>query len=129
MKKERTLYQLYAGHDRGSALSVAGGAFRLLSLLLIAAALYTLALLLSGFRVTLAGGLGTAFLFLMDELDDELLAAFFLWGLVIACRYTASCSRRRPGCWSSRSRRPSRPRRLRQRRRRRWSRPFCKPIL
>ena len=25
----------------------------------------------------------------MDELDDELLAAFFLWGLVIACRYTA----------------------------------------
>ena len=90
MKKERTLFQLYAGHDRASALSVAGGAFRLLSLLLIAAAaLYTMALLLSGFRVTLAGGLGTAFLFLMDELDDELLAAFFLWGLVIACRYTA----------------------------------------
>ena len=33
MKKERTLFQLYAGHDRASALSVAAGisACRLLS--------------------------------------------------------------------------------------------------
>ena len=89
MKKEQKLFQLYADNNRASNLSIAGGAVKLLSiLLLIGAVLCTLAIGLSGFRIASAGGVGTAFIFLMDELDDELLAAFFLWGLVIACRYT-----------------------------------------
>ena len=88
--KKHPWFQLYPDHPSASRLSVIGGGVKLLSLFVLAAAiLYTPALLLAGFRIVAAGGLGTAFLFLMDELDDELLAAFFLWGLVIACRYTA----------------------------------------
>ncbi len=90
MKKEQKLFQLYADNNRASNLSIAGGAVKLLSiLLLIGAVLCTLAIGLSGFRIASAGGVGTAFIFLMDELDDELFTAFFLWAAVIACRYVA----------------------------------------
>ena len=90
MKKKQKLFQLYAGNSRASNLSVAGGAVKLLSILLIIAAiLCTLALLISGLRITMAGGLGTALVFLIDELDDELFTALFLWGLVVTCRYIA----------------------------------------
>lgn len=91
MKKEQKWFHLYHGNSAASNLSIAGGAVKLLSVLfLIAAILCTLALVLSGLRVTMAGGPGTAFIFLMDELDDELFTAFLLWGAVAACRYTAS---------------------------------------
>ena len=55
----------------------------------IAAILTSLGLLLAGLRLTMAGGLGTALIFLMDEMDDEVFTAFFLWGAVVACRYVA----------------------------------------
>ena len=90
MKREQKWFQLYAGHPTASNLSIAGGAVKLFSLfLLIAAVLSTLALLLAGLRLTMAGGPGTALIFLMDEMDDLLLAAFFLWSGVAVCRYAA----------------------------------------
>lgn len=90
MKREQKWFQLYAGHTTASNLSVAGGAVKLFSLLLlVAAVLTTLGLFLAGLRLTMAGGLGTALIFLMDEMDDEVFAAFFLWGAVVACRYIA----------------------------------------
>lgn len=91
MKKDQKLFRLYADHPHASNLSIAGGAAKLLSVFLMVAAIpCTLALLLSAFRITMAGGFGTALIFLMDELDDELVMAFFLWGTVVACRYVAS---------------------------------------
>ena len=91
MKQRRAWFQLYPGSSAASNLSIAGGAVKLLSVLLVIAALLcTSALALSGLRVTLAGGPGTAFIFLMDELDDEVFTAFLLWGAVAACRYAAS---------------------------------------
>ena len=90
MKREQKWFQLYAGHPTASNLSIAGGAVKLFSLfLLIAAVLSTLALLLVGLRLTMAGGPGTALIFLMDEMDDEVFTAFFLWGAVAALRYIA----------------------------------------
>lgn len=91
MKKDQKLFQLYADQPHASNLSIAGGAAKLLSVFLMVAAIpCTLALLLSTFRITMAGGLGTALIFLMDELDDELVMTFLLWGAVVACRYVAS---------------------------------------
>ena len=91
MKNGRKWFRLYADHPKASNLSIAGGALRLLAIFLMAAAIpCTLALLLSGFRITMAGGVGTALILLMDELDDELLMAFFLWGMAAASRYAAS---------------------------------------
>ena len=91
MKKEQKWFHLYHGNSAASNLSIAGGAVKLLSVLfLIAAILCTLALVLSGLRVTMAGGPGTAFIFLMDELEDQIFGAFLLWGMVAACRYVSS---------------------------------------
>ncbi len=91
MKKDQKLFRLYADHPHASNLSIAGGAAKLLSMLFIVAAIpCTLALLLSAFRITMAGGFGTALIFLMDELDDELVMAFLLWSAVVACRYVAN---------------------------------------
>lgn len=90
MKQTHKWFQLYEGHPTASNLSIAGGAVKLFSLLLlIGAVLSTLGLLLAGLRLTAAGGFGTALIFLMDEMDDEVFTAFFLWGAVVACRYIA----------------------------------------
>lgn len=91
MNKGQKWFKLYAEQPKASNLSIAGGALKLLSFFLMAAALlYTLALALAGFRIALAGGIGTAFIFLMDELEDQIFGAFLLWGMVAACRYLAS---------------------------------------
>ena len=91
MKKKFQWFQLYPDHQQASRLSIAGGGVRLLSFFVLAAAcLYTLALLMAGFRIVVAGGLGTAFLFLMDEMDEMLFGAFFLWGAFAVCRFAVS---------------------------------------
>ena len=90
MKREKN-FTLYPDSAAASNLSIAGGAVRLVSvLLLVAAVLTTLALAAAGVRVTLAAGLSSALIFVMDELDDLVFSAFLLWGLVAACRYVAS---------------------------------------
>ena len=91
MKHEQKWFRLYAEHPAASNLSIAGGAVKLLSYFLMAAALlFTLAVVLAGFRIAMAGGIGTAFIFLMDELEDQIFGAFLLWGMVAACRYVSS---------------------------------------
>ena len=88
--KKHPCFQLYPDHPSASRLSVIGGGVKLLSLFVLAAAiLYTPALLLAGFRIVAAGGLGTTFLFLMDEMDEMVFGAFFLWGVFAICRYAA----------------------------------------
>lgn len=90
-KNDKKLFQLYAGQPHASNLSIAGGAVKLLALLLMVAALpTTLALLLSIFRIAMAGGLGTALIFLMDELDEEFFMAVCLWGAVLMSYYVAN---------------------------------------
>ena len=90
MKQKQRWFQLYPESDRASNLSIAGGAVKLFSLLLvIAASAATLALLLAGLRLTAAAGISTALIFLLDELGEGVFLAFFLWGAVLACRYAA----------------------------------------
>ena len=91
MNKGQKWFKLYAEQPKASNLSIAGGAVKLLSYFLMAAALlFTLAVVLVGFRIAMAGGIGTAFIFLMDELEDQIFGAFLLWGMVAACRYVSS---------------------------------------
>ena len=67
MKQKQSWFQLYPESNRASNLSIAGGAVRLLSLLLLIAAIgATLVLLLAGARLTAAAGVGTALIFLLD---------------------------------------------------------------
>lgn len=91
MSKKQKWFTLYEESAAASNLSIAGGAVKLVSLLLMIAAVpCTLALLLAAARLTMAGGLGTALIFVMDELDDLVFSAFFLWGCAAACWYAAS---------------------------------------
>ena len=90
MKQKQSWFQLYPESNRASNLSIAGGAVRLLSLLLLIAAIgATLVLLLAGARLTAAAGVGSALIFLLDELGEGVFLAFFLWGAVLVCRYAA----------------------------------------
>lgn len=90
MKKRKPLFQLYADSNRASNLSIAGGAVRVFSILILAAAvLCTLVLLLPGFRIASVGGIGTGLLFIMDELTGIVVGAFLLWAVFAGCRYTA----------------------------------------
>lgn len=89
-KQKQSWFQLYPESSRASNLSIAGGAVKLLSILLLIAAIpATLALLLVVLRMTAAAGAATALIFLMDEMDEGVFLAFFLWGAVLACRYAA----------------------------------------
>ena len=68
MKQKQSWFQLYPESNRASNLSIAGGAVRLLSLLLLIAAIgATLVLLLAGARLTAAAGVGTALIFLLGS--------------------------------------------------------------
>ena len=90
MKQKQSWFQLYPESSRASNLSIAGGAVKLLSILLLVAAIpATLAVLLVVLRMTAAAGAGTALIFLMDEMDEGVFLAFFLWGAVLVCRYAA----------------------------------------
>ena len=86
VKKGRGWFQTYEENPTATNLSMAGGGARLLSILLLIAAIpCTVAVLMAVARVSM----GTALIFLMDEMDDLLLAAFFLWSGVAVCRYAA----------------------------------------
>ena len=80
MKQKQSWFQLYPESNRASNLSIAGGAVRLLSLLLLIAAIgATLVLLLAGARLTAAAGVGTALIFLLDELGRACSWPSSLW--------------------------------------------------
>ena len=90
VKKGRGWFQTYEENPTATNLSMAGGGARLLSILLLIAAIpCTVAVLMAVARVSMVGSVGTALIFLMDEMDDLLLAAFFLWSGVAVCRYAA----------------------------------------
>ena len=87
VKKGRGWFQTYEENPTATNLSMAGGGARLLSILLLIAAIpCTVAVLMAVARVSMVGSVGTALIF---QMDDLLLAAFFLWSGVAVCRYAA----------------------------------------
>ena len=87
MKKKQPWFELYPDSDAASRLSIAGGAVKLLSILvLVAAVLYSLTVLWMLFRVGPGG-----------VLDEGFLPLFVLWGLFAACRYAASVLQAKAG--------------------------------
>ena len=91
MKKKGPSFHLYPENDAASRLSVAGGGVKLLStLVLVAAILYSAAALWVILRVTMAWGMGGALHHLLDDAEEGLFGLFVLWGLFAACRYAAS---------------------------------------
>ena len=82
VKKGRGWFQTYEENPTATNLSMAGGGARLLSILLLIAAIpCTVAVLMAVARVSMVGSVGTALILL--------LAAFFLWSGVAVCRYAA----------------------------------------
>ena len=91
MKKKQPWFELYPDSDAASRLSIAGGAVKLLSILvLVAAVLYSLTVL---FRV----GPGGVLHHMMDDWDEGFLPLFVLWGLFAACRYAVSVLQAKAG--------------------------------
>lgn len=89
-KRDHSWFTLYETHPKATNLSMAGGGVKLLSLLLLIAAIpCTLALLLAAGRIGAVSSAGTALIYLMDEMDELLLGTFFLWAAVVVCRYAA----------------------------------------
>ena len=87
MKKKQPWFELYPDSDAASRLSIAGGAVKLLSILvLVAAVLYSLTVLWMLLRV----GPGGILHHMMDDWDEGFLPLFVLGGLFAACRYAAS---------------------------------------
>ena len=78
VKKGRGWFQTYEENPTATNLSMAGGGARLLSILLLIAAIpCTVAVLMAVARVSMVGSVGTALIFLMDEMDDLLPESFF----------------------------------------------------
>ena len=76
VKKGRGWFQTYEENPTATNLSMAGGGARLLSILLLIAAIpCTVAVLMAVARVSMVGSVGTALIFLMDEMDDLLLSS------------------------------------------------------
>ena len=92
MKRNKTSwFQLYPDSPAASRLSVAGGGVRVLSiLLLVAAVLCSAAALWVVLRLTLARGMDHALYVLLDDGEEGVLALFLLWGGYAACRYAMS---------------------------------------
>ena len=89
MKKTNSWFTLYPQNPQASNLSIAGGAVRLVTLLLlVGAVLGTLGILLAGLRPLQYMG-GNAVWYLLDEMDDELLTVCLLWVGTILCGYAA----------------------------------------
>ena len=91
MKKKQPWFHLYPDNDRASRLSVAGGGVKVLSILvLVAALLCSAAALWTVLRMTFAWGMGGALHHLLDDGEEGVFGLFVLWGLFAACRYTSS---------------------------------------
>lgn len=72
MKKERNWYENYPGCPKATNLSMAGGAARILAILMGVGAALTLVLLLAvGLGLMSGGRGGLPLLWLLDEMDDE----------------------------------------------------------
>lgn len=91
MKKKGPSFHLYPENDAASRLSVAGGGVKLLStLVLVAAILYSAGRAVGDPPGDHVLGMGGALHHLLDDAEEGLFGLFVLWGLFAACRYAAS---------------------------------------
>lgn len=96
MKKAKNLFEIYPNNSQATNLSIAGGAARLLSiLLLVAAAFLFLMVLLEGFRFASFGMYGNTLFYLLEEMDDELGMLFFSVAGAMLCGYASHVLRRK----------------------------------
>ena len=97
----KPLFRLDPENSRASRLSVAGGALKLLSLLMLAAAvLGTLALLAAMIQLTVSAGFAAALYLLLDELEELPAMVFLLWILFAGCRFAAGVLQAKSGLLS-----------------------------
>lgn len=90
LNHNRSWFTLYETDPKATNLSMAGGGVKLLSILLLIAAIpCTLALILAAARIGAVSTAGTVLIYLMDEMDELLVGTFFLWAAVVVCRYAA----------------------------------------
>ena len=90
MKQKKSWFEIYPDNRQATNLSIAGGAARLLAILLaIPGALLALGLLAAACHALLRAGPGWAVLYLLDEMDEELAETFFLLAASAVCFYGA----------------------------------------
>ncbi len=88
MKKFFKLFQVYPQNPQATNLSIVSGGLRLLTLMmLIGAVLLTLSIIIMGLRALHGVGLSTALWYIVEEMDDQVFAAFFLWCSTAFCWY------------------------------------------
>ena len=91
MFKRSEVFSVYPNHPTATNLSMAAGGVRLLSWLTLAAAVVaTLLTLVPAARVISFMGLSHGMYYILDELDEVLLAAFGLWCVFVVLRYAAA---------------------------------------
>ena len=94
MKFYDKLVIIDAKNNKATNLSIAAGALKLLSFLLaLGAALLTLGILLVGLRPVASGSLPMVIWYLLEELDEALLACFFFWCATVLCGFASSVLR------------------------------------
>ena len=94
MKFYDKLVVIDAKNNKATNLSIAAGALKLLSFLLaLGAALLTLGILLVGLRPVASGSLPMVIWYLLEELDEALLACFFFWCATVLCGFASSVLR------------------------------------
>ena len=91
MKKHKDCFTVYPQNRQATNLSIVSGGARLLSILLLLASIPALiAVLVMIFRLASFGGLDNIVLYMIEEMDDELVMTFGLWCAAAVCRYAAS---------------------------------------
>lgn len=94
MKFFDKLVVIDAKNSKATNLSIAAGALKLLSILLvIGAILLTLGIFFIGLRPVAAMGLAQTIWYLLEELDGALLCCFILWCASILCAFVSSVLR------------------------------------
>lgn len=90
MSKKRSWFEVYPNNPLATNLSIAGGGLKLISILLLIAAIpFTLAAVLAFIRLISASGIITAFIFMLDEFDEMIFLVFILWSAVFVLRYVS----------------------------------------
>ncbi len=91
MFKRSEGFSVYPNHPTATNLSMAAGGVRLVSWLTLAAAVVaTLLTLIPAARMISFAGFSHGMYYILDELDEVLLAAFGLWCVFAVLRYAAA---------------------------------------
>ncbi len=90
MNKKRSWFEVYPNNPLATNLSIAGGGLKLISILLLIAAIpFTLAAALAFIRLISASGIITALIFMLDEFDEMVFMVFILWSAAFVLRYVS----------------------------------------